>query len=149
MGRKILSIELSVSQREELESGYRNGKSHTFRQRCRMLLLKHSGLSSKEISPIVGIKSQNQINHWIKRYEDLYSELGIKALHNEPGQGRKPILDLEKDKEGVRQAVEAERQRLSQAKRLVEEQTGKTFHLKTLKRFLKNLSADTNALDGL
>jgi len=148
MGRK-LSLHLSETQREELEAGYRNGRGHTFRQRCRMVLLKFQGLPSKEISPIVGIKSENQINHWVKRYQECYAELGLEALRNEPGQGRKTILDPEKDQDKVREAVKSERQRLSQAKRLVEEQTGKTFHLKTLKRFLKNLSADTSAFDGL
>lgn len=148
MGRKIL-LQLSETQREELEEGYRNGRGHTYRQRCRMVLLKFQGLPSKGISPIVGIKSQNQINHWVKRYQERYAELGVEALRNEPGQGRKTILDAEKDQDKVREAVKSERQRLSQAKRLVEEQTGKTFHLKTLKRFLKNLSADTNAFDEL
>ena len=148
MGRKIL-LQLSETQREELEAGYRNGRGHTFRQRCRMVLLKFQGLPSKEISPIVGIKSQNQINRWVKRYQECYPKLGLEALRNEPGQGRKTILDPEQDQAKVRDAVKSERQRLSQAKRLVEEQTGKTFHIKTLKRFLKNLSADTSASDGL
>ncbi|NUQ24024.1 MAG: helix-turn-helix domain containing protein [Saprospiraceae bacterium] len=148
MGRKIL-LELSETQREELEEGYRNGRGHTFRQRCRMVLLKFQGLPGKEISPIVGIKSQNQINRWVKRYQDCYAELGLESLRNEPGQGRKTILDPEQDEDTLREAVKSERQRLSQAKRLVEEQTGKTFHLKTLKRFLKDLSADISASDAL
>lgn len=147
MGRKI-SLELSETQRDELENGYRNGGSHSFRQRCRIVLLKAQDKTSKEISPIVGIKSQNQINIWVKRYQEGYGELGLDVLRNEAGQGRKPILNLETDRDKVRQAVKAERQRLSQAKLIVEEQLGKTFHLKTLKRFLKNLSADTNASDG-
>jgi transposase len=148
MGRKLI-LELSEVQREELEYGYRNGRGHTFRQRCRMVLLKCEGMPSKAISPIVNIKSENQINRWVKRYQEHYAELGLEALRNEPGQGRKPILDPEHDHDKVREAVKTERQRLSQAKRLVEEQTGKTFHIKTLKRFLKNLSADISALDGL
>lgn len=148
MGRK-LTLELNSTQREELESGYRHGNSHGFRQRCRIILLKHQGLLSKDISPIVGFKSQNQINYWVKRYQSHYDEFGIGALRNQAGQGRKPILDLEVDKDKVRKAVQSERQRLSQAKLIVEEQTGKTFHLKTLKRFLKNLSADTSASGGL
>lgn len=148
MGRKIL-LQLSETQREELEASYRHGRGHTFRQRCRMVLLKFEGLPSKAISPIVGIKSQNQINRWVKRYQECYAELGIDALRNEPGQGRKTILDPKQDRDKVREAVKSERQRLSQAKRLIEEQTGKRFHLKTLKRFLKNLSADTSAFGEL
>ena len=44
----------------------------------------------------------------------------------------------------MRKAVVEERQRLSQAKLLLEQQFGKEFSLKTLKRFLKKLSAATN-----
>ncbi len=39
MGKKKI-VELSDEQRVELEKGYRKGKSHAFRQCCRMILLK-------------------------------------------------------------------------------------------------------------
>lgn len=143
MGRN-LKIEISKDQRIELEKGYRKGKSHAFRQRCRMILLKSEGKLSKEICELVGIKSQYQVNEWIKRYKEGYSHQGLSILHNEAGQGRKPTFDKEKDGEKVRKAVQTERQRLSQAKDMLEQEMNKSFHLKTLKRFLKNLSADTN-----
>lgn len=91
------------------------------------------------IVPVVGIVSERSINKWVKRY----SELGISGLRNLPGQGRKSILD-ESSIELVKLSVQKERQRLSQAKHMIEEQLGKRFDLKTLKRFLKNLAVDIN-----
>jgi hypothetical protein len=41
----------------------------------------------------------------------------------------------------VRQAVQKERQRLGQAKLLLEQELQKEFSLKTLKRFLKKMAA--------
>lgn len=67
---------------------------------------------------------------------------GLQGLHTKPGQGRKPILDKEEDGARVKAAVKKERQRLRHAKAGLEGELGKEFSLKTLKRFLKNLSAD-------
>ena len=146
MGRK-LEITLSSKQREELERGYRNGNSHIFRQRCRVILLKSEGRFSKEIAEIVGIKSQIQINAWVRRYKEGYESTGIQILHNHPGQGRKQKLDKVLDEATVRRRVTEDRQRLSKAKELLEMDLNRKFSLKTLKRFLKNLSADSNAFD--
>lgn len=146
MGRK-LEVKLTVAQREELEKGHRSGKSHAFRQRCRMVLLKSEGVFSKEITKIVGIASENLVNTWIKRYNSHYSTQGIKVLHNQSGQGRKPKLDRSKDEAKVRERVKSDRQRLSKAKELLEADLDKKFSLHTLKRFLKNLSADSSASD--
>lgn len=146
MGRK-LELTLSSKQREELERGYRNGNSHIFRQRCRIILLKSEGRFSKEIAEIVGIKSQIQINAWVRRYKEGYESTGIQILHNHPGQGRKQKLDKVLDEATVRRRVTEDRQRLSKAKELLEIDLNRKFSLKTLKRFLKNLSADSNAFD--
>lgn len=146
MGRK-LEVNLTSEQRSELEKGYRNGKSHAFRQRCRMVLLKSDGVVSKEITGIVGLASETLVNTWIRRYRSLYSTEGIKVLHNKAGQGRKPKLDKVKDAAKVRERVKADRQKLSKAKELLELDLDKKFSLPTLKRFLKNLSADSSASD--
>ena len=144
MGRK-LEIKLEIAQREELETGYRTGNSHAFRQRCRMILLKADKMVTKDICPIVEIESETQVNTWIKRYRDSYKTEGLSILHNKAGQGRPPVFDKVQDEQKVKAAVKKERQRLSQAKLILEQEMDKSFHLKTLKRFLKNLSADINA----
>ena len=46
---KIKSIILKDSERLVLETGFRQGDSHCFRMRCRAVLLKSTGLSSKAI----------------------------------------------------------------------------------------------------
>lgn len=135
---KIRKIEINEEQRQVLESGLRSGKSHAFRQRCQLVLLKSEGRSSKQVAGIVKMNPVT-VNSWLNRYE---SE-GIAGLKTKPGRGRKLVLELGRDTAKVRQAVQLERQRLSQAKLLVEQELKKEFSLKTLKRFLKKLSAAT------
>lgn len=137
LGRKAQKIELTESQRAELEKGYRGSQSVNFSRRCHIVLLKSEGRSSKDIASIFGISDQS-VNSWVKRYR----RSGIEGLHTRPGQGRKPILDIEQDADKVKQAVQQERQRLSQAKILLEQELDKEFSLLTLKRFLKNLTGD-------
>lgn len=138
----LRTLQLNKEQRAELEEGYRNGHSHAFRKRCHLVLLKTEARSSKDVGAIVGLHPVS-VGSWLNRYE----EQGITGLKTRPGRGRKPILDPEKDIEKVRQAVDEERQRLSQAKHLLETQLDKSFSLKTLKRFLKKTTAATNAFD--
>ena len=65
---KIKVIELTAMQREELENGYRNGKTHSFRQRCQMILLKSERRTSVEVVGILG-SCEMTVNNWLKRYE--------------------------------------------------------------------------------
>ncbi len=141
MGRTRI-VDLSPSDRQELEKGYRESKNATFSRRCHIVLLKSDRRSSKTVAEIVGT-NQISVNEWLNRYE---SE-GIEGLKTRPGRGRKAILDQDKDTEAVRKAVENERQRLYNAKELLEEELDKSFSLKTLQRFLKSVSADGNASD--
>jgi putative transposase len=148
MGR-VLTISLSEAQLQELETGYKTGSSHAFRQRCRMIVLKSQGRKTKEICEIVEINSQNQVNKWIKRYKSSYLRLGIAVLHNAEGQGRKTVFDAVTQQKRVKEVVQQERQKLSNAHTILENEMNKKFHIKTLKNFLKALAADTNDLDVL
>ena len=139
MGR-FLKITLDDKQRAALEQGYRNGKTHAFRQHCQIVLLKAQGCKSQEIASLLG-RNQKSANDWLHRYQ---SE-GIKGLHIKPGRGRKTILSQTADAQRVRQAVKQHRQRISLAKAELEGSLGKEFSQRTLVRFLKNLTADTNA----
>jgi len=136
---KIRTIELSAAQRQDLEQGYRSGKVHAYRQRCQAVLLKSEGRNSAQVGQLLKMKPVT-VNNWLNRYQ----QEGISGLATKPGRGRKPVLEPARDLEQVRAAVVAERQRLSQAKLLLEQQLGKEFSLKTLRRFLKKLSAATN-----
>ena len=139
---KLRTIKLSSTRRQELENGYTNGTQAVFRKRCHLVLLKSDGRSAKDISSIIGL-NKTSIGNWLTRYEAE----GISGLKNKPGQGRKAILDPTSEKEKVAEAVKAERQRLSQAKSILEKNLGKRFSKRTLQRFLKKLTADTSESD--
>lgn len=138
---KTKVIELTKDQRSELENGYKNGTSHSFRQRCQMILLKSENRTSLEITSILGC-CEMVVNNWIKRYE---SE-GISGLQTRPGRGRKPILQVV-DLEQVKEAVKESRQRISVARAELEKSLGKEFSNSSLKRFLKKTVDATNALE--
>jgi transposase len=142
MGR-TLTVELTTDQLSQLRHNYRTGESNAFRQRCRMVILKSQGLKTKDICGLVEIRSQNQVNGWIKRYKQSYCKLSINVLHNAPGQGRKSTFDPLTQAERVRQVVSGQRQKLANAKAILEKEMGKQFHIKTLHNFLKALAAET------
>ena len=141
MGR-IRKINLSETQRAELEKGYRQSQSSTFSRRCHMILLKGEARTPKDIASIVGTTDQT-VGDWLFRYETE----GIMGLMTREGQGRRPILKEAEDGKIIREAVEKERQRLKQVKSSLEQQLGKHFSERTLKAFLKKVSADGNASD--
>src|SRR5215216_8204809 len=87
---KTKVIELSTEHRAALEKGYRRGKSHAFRMRCQMILLKSEKRSSLEIGNILGC-CEIVINNWLNRYQAE----GIKGLETRPGRGRKPKLSTQ------------------------------------------------------
>lgn len=137
MGRKTKVLVLRDEEQAALEQGYKGKGSFVFSQRCQMILLKSQGRSSKEIAGILRTNLLS-VNQWVRRYE----QQGIAGLHTKAGQGRKPILDQVADEALVKATVKGERQRLKLAKAELEAALNKEFSVRTLKRFLKNLSAD-------
>lgn len=138
---KTKVIELTKEQREELENSYRHGKTHSFRSRCQMILLKSEKRTSQEVVNILG-SCEMTVNNWLKRYE----EGGIEGLQTRPGRGRKSILRAE-DLSEVTAQVKASRQKISRAQAELEQSLGKSFSLSTLKRYLKKTIAATNELE--
>lgn len=137
---KRRTIELEPTQRQALEQAFRTGTSHAFRQRCQIVLFKSEGRTSKEVAQLVK-QHYVSVNSWLNRYE----QDGLEGLRTKPGRGRKALLNNVTDAALVRQVVKGERQRLNQAKAQIEAQTGQAMSLKTLQRFLKNLTAPTDA----
>ena len=142
MGRKSKVIDLTDAERTELENGYKYSKSPNFSRRCHFVLLKNQGKTSQEIADIFGTTRQ-PVDRWCKSY----LAKGINGLKTKEGQGRKPILDKEKDEAIIKSTVKKERQRLKNAKEILENELDKSFSLKTLQRFLKTLAADGNESD--
>ncbi len=138
MGRKTKHLELTEEEKSSIELLHKTGDKHSLRQRCKIILLKSEGYSVKEISSILST-TQSSVNNWLKRYNSF----GLLGLHTKAGQGRKRILE-EEHLSIVRAAVEQERQRLSQAQKIIEENIGKPMSSSTLTRFLKVITAVTN-----
>ena len=133
MGKKKI-FQLSDAQRVELEKGYRNGKSHVFRQRCQMILLKSENRSAREVAGIMDC-CEVVVNSWQKRFE----QEGIQGLVTRPGRGRRPILS-QQHPEHWRRVREAIKQHPNSVKTVVAhlaEDLDLAMHPETLKRFLK------------
>lgn len=86
MGKNKI-VQMSAEQRTELEKCCRTGKSHTFRTRCQMILLKAENRTSLEAAEILGC-CEVVVNNWLKRFQ----KEGIEGLETRAGGGRPPIL---------------------------------------------------------
>lgn len=136
MGRSNTPI-LSEPAKLVLEKGLHDGKTHTFRTRCQVILLKSTGRKSEDVGLITSM-TYVSVNSWVKRYKDF----GIEGLQTLPGRGRKAKLNKETDKESILEAVKTNRQRLQTAKAEWEQKSGKSVSISTLKSFLKALTDD-------
>ena len=127
---------LSETDREFLQTGHRQGKSHQFRTRCQAILLSAQGCKVQELSCLLGV-SELSIYKWFNRFEAG----GVAALLNQPGRGRKPLLRLDNQahRQLVSEQIKQDPQRLKVAKAHIEEQLGAPLSQSTLKRFLKSL----------
>ena len=130
MGKTRIVI-LTDEQRQVLEKGYKNGKSHAFRKRCHIVLLKSEKRSSEEVSIILKV-SEPSVNTWLDRYETE----GIMGLFTKKGRGRKPILNVETDEGVVRDAIKVKRQRLTETQAIIAKKLNKESELYTYCRKL-------------
>ena len=133
---KITTLQLTASEKHDLEIAYKTGDSHCYRTRCKAILLKSQGKSANEIASILDVSIPSVFN-WIKRYGDE----GINGLKTRTGRGRKPIIDSS-DEEIIRKAIEEDRQNVSKAREAWQNATGKKASDATLKRFLSYLVQD-------
>lgn len=142
MGR-IKYVELREDERQALEHEYRTGKTHSYRQRCKGVLLKSEQRRSAEVAKQLGC-NEVTVNIWLERYK----QGGIGGLKTLSGRGRKPILE-EADLEKVREVVSEHRQKLSVAREELERMLGKSFSEETLKRFVKKTLVDINESESV
>ncbi len=141
---KTKVIQLNEEQRAELEKGYKNGKSHVFRTRCRMVLLKSDGRTSVEVADFLG-GCEVVINNWLKRYE----KEGVEGLRTRAGRGRPPILSQQNPEhlEKVKAEIEKHPNSVKTVVAKLEEDLALAMHPETLKRFLKKMVIDSVALE--
>ena len=67
--KPIKVLELSEVDRLKLEKGYHNGPTHSFRIRCKSILLKSEGKSAPKIAEMLEVTVPT-VYTWIKRYEE-------------------------------------------------------------------------------
>ncbi len=143
---KTRIIELTDQQRAALENGYRKGKNHVFRLRCKMVLLKCEKRSSVEIAQILGC-CEVVINTWLDRFE----QEGITGLQTRPGRGRKPKLSTQNSVhlQKVKAEIANHPQSIKTVVAKLEQDLDLQMHPNTLKRLLKRLVTDSADLGGV
>ncbi len=141
MGRKR-RLEIDEKGEKQLKSYEQHHSSPMIRQRCRIVLLKLGGYSNVKIQRETGCSSAT-VTSSLDRYDFGYKDLGIKCMLNVRGQGRKSAFQAS-DTDLVRQEVAKERQRISLAKAIIEEQKGQKLSDYQLKSFLKSLVENTS-----
>lgn len=145
MSRKKRYIEkLEKTEIEFLENGFKTGKSHTYRIRCKAILLSHEKWECSAIAEFFDVHLITVYN-WLDRWQSG----GIENMKDKSGRGRKPILDLSKENhvQMVTQAIEDSPSNIKKALSKIEQELDVTMSKKTLRRFLKNLSADGNDIE--
>lgn len=125
---------LTESQIEELELGYKYGENNLFRSHCQAIILSSQGHSVQELMKIFQCR-KNTIYDWFNNYESQ----GIQGLRIKKGRGRKAKLQ-EENTALVKEKIEENRQKLALAKAEIEKELNKKLSQSTLKRFLKNLT---------
>jgi transposase len=138
----VRTIALSDEEHSALIDGWKNGKKHTFRSRCNMILLSNQGYDMVEIASLEGVTRQT-VAHWLNRYESG----GIASLHTAKGRGRPPIVrhDNKEVINKIEQLVEQYPQKIDQALVEIEAYTGKSMSKKTLQRILKKTAGAGSA----
>jgi transposase len=86
--------------------------------------------------------SKLSIYKWFDRFEAA----GVAGLKNQPGRGRKPLLQIENNihRQVVADHIKKEPQRLKVAKAQIEKVLGQPLSESTLKRFLKSVATAGN-----
>lgn len=138
MGRVNTPI-LDTEAKNALEQGFKTGKTHAYRIRCQLVLLKSENRKSKEVAKIVKM-CEMSVNNWLVRYADE----GIEGLKTKKGRGRKPLINKATNEVSILASVKANRQRLQTAKAEWEAESDKSISRDTLRRFLKALADNTN-----
>lgn len=145
MSRKKRYIEkLKKAEIQFLENGFKTGKSHTYRIRCKAILMSFAKWDCKDIADFFDVHLIT-IYNWLDRWESG----GIENITDKEGRGRKPILDLSKEDhiQIVTDAIEDSPGSIKKALSRVEQELDVSMSKKTLKRFLKNLSADGSDIE--
>lgn len=144
MSRKRRYIEsLTDEEKSLLETTYKASKCQLSRKRAQCIILSNGGKSVQELANIYCVRTRT-IYTWF----DLWESKGIKGIARMPGQGRKPLLDKHNatQVQVVKDLIENDPKSVNRVRTKVRSELGIEVSKSTLKRFLKNLNTDGNAL---
>ena len=100
MARPIEALEMFPEEREELQRRVRaSTTSQRDSLRARIVLLRHEGLSQREVAERLGV-SVPCVNRWSQRFDAE----GIAGLRDQPGRGRRPTVAASKVEKVLTQA---------------------------------------------
>lgn len=145
MSRRKRYIEnLTAQDIENLEAGFKTGKSARFRNRCHCILLSYKRYDISQLQEIFD-QSESTIYNWLNRWDTS----GFEGLKTKPGQGRKPALSVDNEKhvEVVKKAVKKRAETGANILSQIEEELDMEGELsmKMLRPFLKKLISYGNA----
>ena len=125
---------LSADEISGLEYGYKNGKKHYFRVKCKSLLLSNEGKTIFEIAAFAG-KTQRTVRNWFNDFE----QYGIEKLILKPGRGVKAILDslTAEQIDIVKKEIRKNYQNLKAVCTILSQKLGFKVTIWMLKRFIK------------
>jgi|SRR6185436_11999904 len=124
---KPLSCESIIT----LQEMYKYAPGHRLRQRAQIIFLSNKGLSINELSYITELDRDT-----ISLTLDCWEKKGLRGLYDEHRSGRRPIYNKE-EQALIASRIEQEPRQLKKVLADVEEETGKSASLKTLKRIAK------------
>jgi transposase len=122
---------LTEAEKAELQAIYKASPDFSHRQRAHAILLSDRGHSVGQVAEIFGV-DRDTAGLWISRFENR----GAFALKNLPRSGRRRIY-TDEDARQLKALVDGEPRRIKRAAGLLQERTGKTACLQTLRRLLK------------
>lgn len=125
---------LTEAEKLELEQIRKTSPDFFHRQRAHAILLSDRGHSVGQVAEIFSVDRET-VSIWISRFE----RGGVCALKNLPRPGRPPIYTEEEARQ-LKSLVDEEPRRIKRAAAILQEQTGKTSCLATVKRTLKKTS---------
>ncbi len=122
-----------------LKCAMRNGSLPCVRERAHAVLLSLKGYSLSQIADVFDVQYQT-VSRWIDDWEFL----GIRGLYKAHGGGPQPIYNAQ-ETQRLAELISEEPRRISYAQAKLEEETGKSASLKTLKRMAKKNRAGLQA----
>lgn len=82
--KPIKVLELSEVDRLKLEKGYHNGPTHSFRIRCKSILLKSEGKSAPQIAEMLEVTVPT-VYTWVKRIKPIVEAHSVLKIESDRG----------------------------------------------------------------